>query len=336
MGIVFLMIALHIFNYDSYFHFLLVQSHYIIIILFVIYARKLLFYSVAIITLSHIIADAVVMNKFPTQAVTESIVQTVTAVLLYLLFKQKQTLIERHESVIKATKAGTYEWNLVTNQKIYNNKWAQMIGYTLKEFQQSYQSWEELVKPEDLVHANQVLEKVINGEVDYYHVKIRMRHQLGHYVWIRDQGEIVKWSKEGKPLKMVGTQTDISEEVSLEEEVTQSRDLMKYIIEHNQSAVAVHDNDLKYIYVSQRYLKDYRVIEKDVIGKHHYDVFPDLPQKWRDVHARVLKGEVISGDRDTFIREDGKIDFTRWECRPWYEKDGSIGGIIVYTEVINE
>ncbi|WP_094228705.1 PAS domain S-box protein [Methanolobus psychrotolerans] len=119
-------------------------------------------------------------------------------------------------------------------------------------------------------------------------------------------------------------------------ELGHSHELMHYIIGHTQSAVAVHDRDLKYIYVSQRYLDEYKVKEEDVIGKHHYDVFPDLPQKWRDVHQKALQGIVSSSEEDPYEREDGSVDWTRWECRPWYEADGSIGGIVVYTEIITE
>lgn len=115
-----------------------------------------------------------------------------------------------------------------------------------------------------------------------------------------------------------------------------SHELMRYIIEHVNSAVAVHDSDLRYVYVSQRYLDQYKVKDRDIIGKHHYEVFPDLPQKWRDVHQRALKGEVLRSDRDDYKRADGSVQWTRWECRPWYERGGSIGGIIVYTEVITE
>ncbi len=129
---------------------------------------------------------------------------------------------------------------------------------------------------------------------------------------------------------------DITERKRAEEALAHSHDLMRYIIEHNQSAVAVHDRDLKYIYVSQRYLDDYKLEEKDIIGKDHYDVFPDLPQKWRDVHQKALAGEVSSAEDDAYVREDGSVVWTRWECRPWYEADGSIGGIIIYTEVITE
>jgi PAS domain S-box-containing protein len=127
---------------------------------------------------------------------------------------------------------------------------------------------------------------------------------------------------------------ELTERRRTEARLAHSHQLMQYVIQHNRSAIAVHDKDLRYIYVSQRYLDDYNVKEKDVIGKHHYEVFPDLPEKWRDVHRRALAGEVSSAEDDPYVREDGSVDWTRWECRPWYEADGSIGGIIVYTEVI--
>lgn len=129
---------------------------------------------------------------------------------------------------------------------------------------------------------------------------------------------------------------DLTDRKADQEAVAHSHDLMKYIIEHANSAVAVHDRDLQFIYVSKRYLDEYKVEEKDIIGKHHYEVFPDLPQKWRDVHKKALKGEVSGAERDSYPREDGTVGWTRWECRPWYESGGSIGGIIVYTEVITD
>lgn len=135
---------------------------------------------------------------------------------------------------------------------------------------------------------------------------------------------------------LVAKFVDISEQKKLEYELHQSRDLMRYVIEHMRGAVAVHDRDLNYIYVSRRYLADYNVKEQDVIGRHHYDVFPDLPEKWRKVHQRCLQGEILSAERDSFPRADGSVQWTRWECRPWYEEGGTIGGIIIYTEVITE
>jgi PAS domain S-box-containing protein len=125
-------------------------------------------------------------------------------------------------------------------------------------------------------------------------------------------------------------------EQEIKKSLVHSKDLMSYIIEYSRSAIADHDRDLNYIYVSKRYLQDYNVKEKDIIGKHHYAVFPDLPQKWRDVHRRALAGETLSAEDDPYERTDGTVDWTRWECRPWYAEDCSIGGIIIYTEVITQ
>ncbi len=133
-----------------------------------------------------------------------------------------------------------------------------------------------------------------------------------------------------------GSDADITARKRIEDALHHSHDLMRYVIEHNRSAVAVHDRDLNYLYVSQRYLDVYGIDDQEIIGKHHYEVFPDLPQKWRDVHQKALQGVVSSKDKDLYLRENGAADWTRWECRPWYESDGSIGGIIVYTEVITE
>lgn len=121
-----------------------------------------------------------------------------------------------------------------------------------------------------------------------------------------------------------------------EEKLIHAYGLMDYIISHARSAIAVFDRDFKYIYVSKRYLNDYRVKEKNIIGKHHYEVFPDIPQKWKNIHQRSLAGEVLSAEADPYYRKDGSVNWTRWECRPWYESDALIGGIIIYNEIINE
>ncbi|MBN1615493.1 MAG: PAS domain S-box protein, partial [Deltaproteobacteria bacterium] len=138
------------------------------------------------------------------------------------------------------------------------------------------------------------------------------------------------------PGRVVIAHENITERKQATEAQRHSNELMQYIIAHTNSAVAVHDRDLHYMYVSKRYLEDYGVEEQDIIGKHHYDVFPDLPEKWRNVHRKALAGEVSSSERDPYERADGTVEWTRWECRPWYEANGSIGGIIVYTEVITE
>lgn len=112
--------------------------------------------------------------------------------------------------------------------------------------------------------------------------------------------------------------------------------LLEYVVENDRTAIAVLDRDLNFLYVSRRFLESYNVTEVAVIGHNHYEVFPEIPQRWREVHQRALKGEVLRSEEDFFPRRDGSVDFTAWECRPWRDEAGEIGGIILYTEVLTE
>ncbi len=111
---------------------------------------------------------------------------------------------------------------------------------------------------------------------------------------------------------------------------------LQNVLKYDPNAIAVFDNNLCYIAVSDRYLADYDVPDKSILGKHHYEVFPEIPQRWRDIHQCVLNGATMRSDDDSFEHSDGSITYNRWECRPWYAPDGSVGGMITYTEVTTE
>ena len=182
-----------------------------------------------------------------------------------------------------------------------------------------------------------VMDKITSGFEEVYEAYGIRRNQEIYPLKL----EVRNIPYKGKQVRAVEFR-DITELKLIEQERTcnqnklsHMKDLLGYIVEHNNNGVAVHDTDLNYIFVSKKYLDQYH-IQEDVIGKHHYDVFPDLPQKWRDVHQRALRGEVLSAEKDAYEREDGSITWTRWECRPWFESEGTVGGIIVYTEVITE
>ncbi|MBI1293976.1 PAS domain-containing protein [bacterium] len=128
----------------------------------------------------------------------------------------------------------------------------------------------------------------------------------------------------------------ISEYIQTETALRNSQALLNYIIAHNQSSIAVYDREMRYIYVGQQAHVDEKARGQEVIGRCHYDVFPGVPAKWRDAHRRALAGEVLRAEEDRHVREDGSEEWIRWECRPWYEADGAIGGIVLYTEDITE
>jgi len=195
-------------------------------------------------------------------------------------------------------------------------------------------AFSDIIHPDDLEMVRDNVQSSLEKNAPFQLI-YRIITSTGIEKWVWEQGEGIL-NELDEIVALEGFISDISELKKAEIELAHSHDLMNYIIEYNWSAIAVLDKDLNYIYVSKRYLEESRAGEQNVIGKHHYDVFPDLPQKWRDLNQKVLAGEIVRAENDPFIRDDGNVDWTRWESRPWYEADGTIGGIIIYTEVITE
>lgn len=117
-----------------------------------------------------------------------------------------------------------------------------------------------------------------------------------------------------------------------------SRGLLQSFVEHTPAAVAMLDRQLRYVAVSQRWYQDYQLGTRDIIGLHHYDVFPEIREmrEWQDIHRRCLAGAIERREEDSIVRANGHTEWLRWEVRPWYDQNGAIGGIIMFTELITE
>ena len=123
----------------------------------------------------------------------------------------------RMKNIIEGTNVGTWELDLETGKNFYNERWAEMLGYTLEELSPvSEQTWEKLVHPDDLELQLSRDEKLYNKEIDFYDDEYRMIHKNGSIVWIQDRGKVISWTKDGKPHIISGTHTDITKRKDLE------------------------------------------------------------------------------------------------------------------------
>ena len=115
------------------------------------------------------------------------------------------------------------------------------------------------------------------------------------------------------------------------------RHLIKTFIQPIPFSVAVLDRQMNYQVVSDRWITDYK-LERDIIGKNHYEVFPEIPQSWRDSCESCLAGKIEISDwsEDFLIRENGRVDWLRWQLRSWREPNGQIGGVLIFSEIITE
>jgi PAS domain S-box-containing protein len=138
----------------------------------------------------------------------------------------EETLSEnriRIEMALKGANAAMWDWNIKTGETVFNERWAEILGYTLKELEPiSIQTWINLCHSDDLKVSNQLLQRHFAGETDYYECEARMKHRNGSWVWVIDRGRVMEWDTDCTPLRMFGTHLDITE-LKREERYTQAR-----------------------------------------------------------------------------------------------------------------
>ncbi|MCC3408533.1 MAG: PAS domain-containing protein [Microcoleus sp. PH2017_10_PVI_O_A] len=129
---------------------------------------------------------------------------------------------------------------------------------------------------------------------------------------------------------------EISDRKQAENRLRQQETQLRLFVKHSPAGVAMFDREMRYMLASDRWLTSYGLGDRNIVGRSHYDIFPDVPDRWKQIHQRCLAGAVEMCPEDPFPRADGSIDWVRWEIHPWRTNSGEIGGIMIFSEVITE
>lgn len=149
---------------------------------------------------------------------------------------------ESYSTFLKATQAATWIWNVQTNETIFDERWASILGYSLDELSPiGLITWEELVHPNDLPIAYRQLNSVFNKEKTFYQAEYRMKHKGGYDIWIADRGQVISWTNDDKPLEMVGIHLDITEIKKLEQELSNREKHFRYLVESSYDIIYTLD-----------------------------------------------------------------------------------------------
>lgn len=149
---------------------------------------------------------------------------------------------ERLQNIIDGTGAGTWEWNVQTGATVFNERWAEIIGYRLDELGPTdIQTWMRFAHPDDLERSGERLQAHFEGRSERYECEARMRHRDGHWVWVLDRGRVRTWTVEGKPEWMFGTHLDISARKRIELELAETSRLLRITLESIGDAVVTAD-----------------------------------------------------------------------------------------------
>jgi two-component system, cell cycle sensor histidine kinase and response regulator CckA len=125
---------------------------------------------------------------------------------------------------LDATAAGTWDWDIPTGALTVNAHWAEMIGYRLEELVPlDIDFWKEHCHPDDYVLSNSRLKEHFDGKTDHYELELRMRHRLGHWIWVLDRGKLFSRDSSGRPLRMIGSHQEITARKKTEQALEWSR-----------------------------------------------------------------------------------------------------------------
>lgn len=191
---------------------------------------------------------------------------------------------ERLAGILRGTNTGTWEWNVQTGQALFNERWAEIIGYTLKEiFPASIETWEKFCHPDDLKVSADLLERHFRGDLDYYECEARMRHKSGEWVWVLDRGRVITWTGDGKPLTMMGTHQDITDRKMADEAIKRSEERFRVAQEMSPDGFTilhpVRNNegrvvDFTWVYQNEAISRVNGYDTESIKGRRLLDLFP--------------------------------------------------------------
>ena len=227
---------------------------------------------------------------------------------------------QRFKSVIEGTNVGTWEWNVQTGETIFNERWAEILGYTLEELQPvSIETWTSLAHPDDLIESNRLLNECFQKRTEFYEFESRMKHKDGDWVWIMDRGKVFEWTEDGKPLKMYGTHQDINQRKKYEEELRVSEEAFRGNFENAAIGMALLNEEGKWLKVNEKVCEILGYTEEELMQLTFQDItHPEDLNK--DLN---LLTEVIEGKRPNYNME-----------KRYFHKNGNIIHIILAVSVV--
>lgn len=230
----------------------------------------------------------------------------------------------RLKAILDGTGAGTWEWNLDTNDVIFNERWAGMLGYTLDELAPvTFGTWERLCHPADLALAWKALQRYLDGKGPQFECVIRMRHKDGDWRYIHTRGMLLNGTHTDQPRWLMGTHLDVTEEKVTEHRLSQLAESLPGLI---YTFVMEPDGGYYFTYMSRK-VEDFFGITPEEACADAELIFQHIhPEDREAVHDSIADSfsTLEQWECDYRVINSGMTGWLRGVAKPEQEPDGKV------------
>lgn len=235
---------------------------------------------------------------------------------------------------------GTWDWNIETDEVVFNDQWAEMLGYSREELDFHFDIWEQLVHPVDLEQATTALETHIGERTDFYNQEIRMQTKAGNWKWIQTIGRVVERDADENAVRAAGIHIDIDDRKQTEFDLRESERQFEAVFNDPQALVGVLNTDGAIRRVNETALELASTDEKSLTGmpfaetpfwNHDPELQTEL-QEWLD---QVADGEYVEFEAQHKPSAKREID-VKGVIRPVTDTDGEVVSIVASARDITE
>ena len=233
---------------------------------------------------------------------------------------------------LEGAQVGKWDWDVSTNKLLLNKTWYTKLGYNYNELPQTIETFKKCLHPDDVSRVFEELERHLKGETLFYECRFRMLTKTGDIQWCLDRGCIIHRTSDGKPVRVIGVNVNVTPVVKWEQSVIISEQQLKAMIQSLPTPVAMFDKDLKYLAFSSRWSEEWQNFGRAREGQN---VRADFRPEWIQAMEKSLQGAILSRDEDLIEFAPGNEQWLRWAIQPWKNANQEIGGVIVMAENIS-